>query len=268
MQSYCAQCGEKRPERDDWKLQSIASEAFAEITSLEHSKVWQTLKLLLIKPGQLTREYWSGRRKAYLGPLKLYLVFFAVTLVLYSIHQPTAVYDVRTMAAFDRGGQLPRLLDKVAQEAGESPSEIAEDINSRWQMYVSWSQLLYPLFVALALKLLFARRGLYFAEHLIFALHVLAFTFLSFILLWPSYFLVGEGLNTASGSSLRSYLVITAVSVVWTAAYLALALRRAYGDNWLVAMLKGLVIFLVYFLVSMVCTTAALFIALGDVAGG
>ena len=96
MAAYCSQCGEKRRDRADWKLSSIASEAFAEITNLEHSKLWQTFRLLLFKPGQLTREYWNGRRKRFLGPVKLYLVFFALSLLLYSIHWPTAIYDVRT----------------------------------------------------------------------------------------------------------------------------------------------------------------------------
>jgi len=56
MAAYCSQCGEKRRDRTDWKLSSIASEAFAEITNVEHSKFWQTFRLLLFKPGQLTRE--------------------------------------------------------------------------------------------------------------------------------------------------------------------------------------------------------------------
>jgi hypothetical protein len=106
MAAYCGHCGEKRRDRTDWKLSNIASEAFAEFTNLEHSKLWQTFRLLLFKPGQLTREYWNGRRKRFLGPVKLYLVFFALSLVLYSIHRPTAMYDVRTLAAFDSSGKF------------------------------------------------------------------------------------------------------------------------------------------------------------------
>ena len=56
MAAYCNRCGEKRRDRADWKLSNIASEAFAEFTNLEHSKLWQTFRLLLFKPGQLTRE--------------------------------------------------------------------------------------------------------------------------------------------------------------------------------------------------------------------
>ena len=108
--------------------------------------------------------------------MKLYLVFFALSLVLYSIHWPTAIYDVRTFTAANPTGWLSRFLDELANTRGMSASQFAQEVNSRWQSYISMSQVVYPLFVALTLKLLFRRRGLYFAEHLIFALHVLAFT--------------------------------------------------------------------------------------------
>jgi Protein of unknown function (DUF3667) len=180
--AYCSQCGEKRRDRSDFKLSTIASETVGEITNLEHSKLWQTLRLLLLKPGQLTRDHWVGRRKRYLGPVKLYLIVFAVSLVLYSIHQPTAVYDVRTFVAADRAGDASRLLDNIAEKRGIRREQVTQELNSRWQSYISMSQVVYPLFVGLALKLLFLRRGLYFAEHLIFALHVLAFMFFSFAL--------------------------------------------------------------------------------------
>ena len=185
MAAYCSQCGEKRRDRADWKLSSIAGEAFAEITNLEHSKLWQTFRLLLFKPGQLTRDYWKGRRKRYLGPVKLYLIFFALSLVLYSIHRPTAIYDMRTLAAADSGGELTRLLDELAAKRGIPASNIAQELNSRWQRYISMSQIVYPLFVALALKLFLRRRGLLFRRAPRFRPALLAFLFLSFVIFWP-----------------------------------------------------------------------------------
>jgi hypothetical protein len=244
MAAYCSNCGEKRRDRSDWKLSSIASETFGEITNVEHSKLWQTFRLLLFKPGQLTRDHWAGRRKRYLGPVKLYLIFFALSLVLYSIHQPTAVYDIRTLAATEPGGALAQLLDEVAKKRGIPREHAAQELNSRWQSYISLSQLAYPLFVALALKFLLRRRGLYFAEHLIFALHVLAFLFFSFAALWPLFLLFG--IQTSVEQYSVPYLAITVVSFLWVAIYLILALRRAYGESWVAAILKSTVVFLTY----------------------
>lgn len=249
MAAYCSQCGEKRRDRADWRLLSIAGEAFAEITNLEHSKLWQTFRLFLFKPGQLTREYWGGRRKRFLGPVKLYLVFFALSLVLYSIHRPTAVYDVRTLATFDSTGKFSRRLDEQANKRGMPIAHFAQEVNARWQSYISMSQVAYPLFVALALKLLFRRRGLYFAEHLIFALHLLAFTFLTSSLLWPLLALFA--LQTSIETIMTVSIVITAGSNVWTVGYLVLAMRRAYAERWFPVVIKSSVVYLTYLLVSM-----------------
>ena len=44
--------------------------------------LWRTLKLLLFKPGELTRLYLAGRRKHYVLPLRLYLTISVLTLLL------------------------------------------------------------------------------------------------------------------------------------------------------------------------------------------
>ena len=267
MAAYCSQCGEKRVDRDDWKLRHIAGETFSELVNVEHSKLWQTLRRLVARPGQLTTEYWSGRRKGFIGPVKLYLVTFAVSLVLYSIHQPTAVYDVRTLAAADPGGKFSQSLEKSASQRGMTTPLFAQEVNARWQSYISMSQLAYPLFVALALKLLFRRRGLYFAEHLIFSLHILACVFLSFVVLWPAYFLFGAGGHGTITQFSGAYFAIAAVSTVWLLAYLILAVRRAYAEGWIVASLKSIVIFLVYFVTSALFVSATLLVAVSRARG-
>lgn len=260
MVDYCSRCGEKRRDHADSKLSRIAAEAFAEITNLEHSKLWQTFRLLVFKPGQLTREYWSGRRKRFVGPVKLYLVLATLFLVLHYIHQPTASFDVRVFEnAFDQlpveqrkellkpwswqsgePGRSPPIgfLDKLAK-LGELPtSQFVQELNARWQRYISISQFAYPLVLALALKLMLRRQRLYFAEHLIFALHVLAFIFLSSALLWPFKVLVGM-------ESLVCTILRTVVWA-WMSVYLVLALRCAYAEPWFPAIIKSAILYLIY----------------------
>ena len=257
MAAYCSRCGEKRRDHADWKLSSVLGEAFAEITDLEHSKLWQTLRLLIFKPGQLTRDHWSGRRKRYLGPVKLYLIFFALSFVLYSIHRSTAVYDVRTLAAADSGRQIPQLLDQLAEKRGVPTAQVVQELNSRWQHCISMSQIAYPLFVALALKLLLRRRRLYFAEHLIFALHVLAFMMLSFAIVWPLFVVFGIQVSDRA-----AYTVISVGSLTWMVVYLFVALRRAYAEPWPAAVIKSAVILLTYILTSMLFMSATFAVAI------
>jgi hypothetical protein len=267
MDAYCSRCGEKRVDRGDSKLSSIAGETFSELVNVEHSKVWQTLRLLVTRPGQLTREYWDGRRNRFIGPVKLYLLFFALSLLLYSIHQPTAVYDVRTLAAADPSGNLSRLLNQIATDSGAPLNQVAREVNSRWHSYISWSQLLYPVIVAAAMKLLFRRRQVYLAEHLIFSLHLLAFTFLVSAVLWPLYFATRAGQSLSAGVFSPGYLLITAGSLVWPATYLVFALRRVYDQTWLAAIGKGAVIFGTYFVTSMIGIYSAFLLAVGLTSG-
>src|SRR5262249_12112724 len=54
-------------------LSHFAGEAFESITHAD-SRLWRTLGYLLVKPGRLTLEFFSGRRARQLPPFRLYLV--------------------------------------------------------------------------------------------------------------------------------------------------------------------------------------------------
>ena len=40
--------------------------------------LWRTLRLLIVRPGQLSLEYAAGRRRAYLNPFRLLLIAIIV----------------------------------------------------------------------------------------------------------------------------------------------------------------------------------------------
>ena len=171
---FCAQCGEEKIDRDHLKLGSFAHRALEDFTDLEHSKFFGTLSSLVRRPGFLTQEYLRGRKKAYLGPLKLYLTIFALSLFLYSIYRPVAVYDMRTITASDARGNFSSIMHQAAARKGIAYDVFVDAVSARWQRYVSFSQIIYPLLVAAMLKILFWKQRRYYVEHLIFALHFLA----------------------------------------------------------------------------------------------
>src|SRR3954471_20435869 len=78
---YCHACGQKAAHLDV-SLRELVQEAIHEFAHLDDSKIVQTLKLLLFKPGELTAEFLRGRRSRYVPPIRLYLVcsllFFAL----------------------------------------------------------------------------------------------------------------------------------------------------------------------------------------------
>jgi hypothetical protein len=105
-----------------------------------------------------------------------------------------------------------------------------------------------PLF-ALYLKLIYARTGRRYGEHLVFALHVSAFAFLlaSAMILIP-----GNLAWLLAALYSRLYALITPwdwvqlLPIVWSAAYLPGAIRRVYGGSRPAAAGKALVLALVH----------------------
>ncbi|AVR99020.1 hypothetical protein C9I28_03230 [Pseudoduganella armeniaca] len=77
---YCHECAEPAHAHPPSAGEFI-HEFIGHYVALE-GKLWRTVKLLVARPGELTRQYLSGRRVPYLEPLRLYLtlslVFFAL----------------------------------------------------------------------------------------------------------------------------------------------------------------------------------------------
>ncbi|OZC03061.1 DUF3667 domain-containing protein [Rubricoccus marinus] len=89
--------------------------------------------------------------------------------------------------------------------------------------------LLLPFF-ALFMKLLYARRGWYYAEHLVFALHVHAFAFVVFsvyaVMIWAS--------GGAAAVSLIGSILLLAIPV-----YFLVAQKRVYAQGWVKTLVKA-----------------------------
>ena len=68
---YCSECGQKNIE--SFTFTELVKDFFDNIFSLD-SRLFQTFKFLIIRPGFLTNEYWSGKRITYLPPFRIYLL--------------------------------------------------------------------------------------------------------------------------------------------------------------------------------------------------
>jgi hypothetical protein len=80
-ESFCPRCGQKNlePKESIWDL---INHFFHNITHYD-GKIFTTLKLLVVKPGFLSREYLRGRRAAYLHPIHLYVLTSTVFFILF-----------------------------------------------------------------------------------------------------------------------------------------------------------------------------------------
>ncbi len=79
---YCHACGEKRPEGRDLSVRRFFGEAAQELTSVEPSKLFNTLRALMLRPGLLTSVLVVGYFACYLLVLggALGLAFITVAL--------------------------------------------------------------------------------------------------------------------------------------------------------------------------------------------
>lgn len=124
-----------------------------------------------------------------------------------------------------------RIMERVVTRYGHlEPREAIREFADTYLEYVPHMVfLLLPIF-ALLLKLLYIRRGRYYAEHFVFALHVHAFAFFMFILMF----------------AIRDAR-INGVIFLWMTLYVWLAMKRVYGQGFFRTTFKYWVLGFCYF---------------------
>ena len=77
---FCPNCGQRNSTKKI-NLLDLIQELFSSVLSYD-SKLWQTIKLMFLKPGQLSIEYVNGKRTTYTNPFRFFLsvsiLFFLV----------------------------------------------------------------------------------------------------------------------------------------------------------------------------------------------
>ena len=233
-----------RLERRHLTLRHFLGEAAADLTNLD-GRLFGTLRALVLRPGALTRAYFTGRRTRYLTPLQIFLlcnvVFFFVQswtgaralstpLDVHLHHLPyrAVTHEVVFGRAHREGEEATPGF--AARERG---FDAAVETQSRTLVV-----LMVPLF-ALCVGAVVRRRLL--LEHLVFSLH-----FYAFVLLATAVIVLGLALALAlvraaglpppgvvgdaqlSGLLLASYV-----------AYLVVAIGRVYDTSRPGALVRG-----------------------------
>ena len=246
--NFCPACGQETNLKPPTLLAFVQQFGGAYLST--EGALWRTLKLLLLKPGELTCQYLAGRRKHYVLPLRLYLTISVVTLLLVRVLGGVQI-DLATTKGFDpkksdaipitiAGGRagmkngefyctdLPawlchRLKARVDLDGPAFQREI-ERFGERFVANLGAAMfVLLPSF-ALWLKLAYRNRRLRYTEHLVFALHLHAFWFIALAFALPD----SVGLAT---------IAISAMPV-----YAMLALKRVYAGRFWPRLLRAAVI--------------------------
>jgi hypothetical protein len=238
---YCPACGQetniKAPTVGEF-MQQFSGTYFA-----TEGALWRTLKLLLLKPGELTVQYLAGRRKHYVLPLRLFLsvtvvmllVMRIVSAIQYSDFDDPAVLralperpgSIELNLGFGHAGVsdgvfycdgLPAwMCRRVQQRLDQDTSMLMLQAQKAVERIASHAGIvmlvLLPAF-AFGLWVLFRYRGLYYTEHLVFALHLHAFWFLVVALM------------------MTNWLPLVVFGLLAIPAYGWVAFARVYGGPW------------------------------------
>jgi hypothetical protein len=257
---FCAQCGQETVNEMP-TLREFAHQYLHHYVAAE-GKLLPTVKLLLLKPGQLTLEYLEGRRRRYVMPLPLYVTFsFLFFLLLswsgaitpnhlmYVDNQPAAhpTQVLTALAASEADPDEKRVLDFTASVMSvlEQPDKFAEFSEHLLHRLPYAVFVLMPVFAAMCALVYRSRRQNY-GMHLLFTVHLHAFIFAVFLLcLLPG---------------IRAYGAWAALAIL---VYLVAASKRVYGGRWWPQIARGALLGGLYAVISCLALAAVTFISSG-----
>lgn len=253
---FCPACGQEthvKPPKLSEFLQQFGGAYFS-----TEGALWRTLKLLLTKPGELTRLYLVGVRKHYVLPLRLYLTISVLVLLALRVsggtgtvkvnispgNRPAAGAEVQSLNLSMFGGKaglrdghffcedLPAwTCSRLKRRMDIDPKEVGRELEALKERYLGnlggAMFVLLPSF-ALWLRLVYRNRRMRYTEHLVFALHIHAFWFIALAMTLPDLI----------------FLTLPAFAAVpW---YTLLAMRRVYGGRRWPRLLRAALVTLLY----------------------
>lgn len=237
VRAYCADCGQKAGPPNP-SFRHLWHDISHELLHLD-GKLVESVRLLLVKPGFLTREYFDGRRARYVPPLRLYLVFSVV------------YFGVLAMMPADAGRrsgfniQLTQSQNETAADAQTelkektgfaSEEEAGRSANEAIVHWIPHAMFVLVPFFALLVSLVTWRSGVNYPQHLYFALHVHAAAFGVSALSQLAWFIPNARLGD----------VVRATGVLYVVVYFVLALRNVYRKTVLGALWRAAVIGPIY----------------------
>ena len=180
--AYCSVCGQK-VEIHAPTISHFLGEVAETLTHAD-SRLWRTIRVLILQPGSLTVDFFAGRRARYVPPIRLYFILSVVFFLLLAIGpgdggtpdrtELTGIEAERCKGLTYNGPFVatvePRIRAacvRVVEDMQEGGTRLSRSFlqNIPRAMFV-----LLPLFAVCMLPFYWRTRRLY-AEHLIFLIH-------------------------------------------------------------------------------------------------
>lgn len=271
---HCEQCGQSSGVHL-LSMREVAGDVTHSLLHLD-SRVWRTLRLLVRRPGQLTREFIAGRHQRYLPPFRLYLaisiLFFAVSALLpgFSLvrtdssgNELTAPVVIEGRSGATAGSEtctpdLPPVFgvdwnDSLRNACLKIRADGGAALAGRFAATAPKLMFLFlPLMAAVALLFYWKPRRLY-AEHLVLFLHNHAFAFLLILVMQIVSAITLLKLPFIGVLGFINFLLFLCLFY-----YIHRSMRVVYGEGRLKTSLKFIALVSIYFLLLGITMMAGL----------
>jgi Protein of unknown function (DUF3667) len=243
---FCSNCGEKKIDRHDFLIKHFLEETIEGFTHFDN-KIFRSFKLLITKPGLLTKYYFEGRRVPFMKPLQLFIVcnilFFFLLGKTQVFAQP--FYNYKNFSPYTYFGTGQIIAAKAQTE--DQVVKLSSLFNARIITQSKTFIIIFIPFFALFFSLLFIKKKKYFTEHLVFASHYFSFLMLCFIVfkllaVTPFYYFSHSNFNSTF-DSIESF-----TSLLLLAIYFVVAAKRFYSISNLTSIISGVLITIVILL--------------------
>jgi hypothetical protein len=240
---FCSQCGERAVDRHSLTLSHFLKHNLLHELSHVDGKIFRTFRYLIFRPGFLSAEYFAGRRRRYVNPVRLLLTCLLVlalvgrtgsmTMSLGKLRlnllppgPPSAETIDETIAKLDVFGILKSLVEKESRSKNLKSAAAVERFDHELKTYATALSFCNVLLLSGFLAIFYRRRRSLYVEHLVFSLHLASFVLLFSILPTPLFFtlawlLKGSALNAAA--VILAFLLLSVEMI-----YLYRALLRFY----------------------------------------
>lgn len=248
---FCNKCGEKVIEPAERSVLYFFESLLNAFTFLE-GKFINSVKLIIVKPGQLSHNLINGIRVPYMKVVSLFFVanFFYFLIPIFEVFN-TSFYSQYNTQPYN---ELVKLIsDKKAAELNLTIHEFGEIFNTESE---SWAKLLLVIIVFIfsaALALMNRKKTTFYADHL-----TLSFEFMSFSVIYSTILLsfLIHSLILAGGVFgadlrwivLQENLFLFPTLVFLTLYFLIRAQRNFYRNGWVGAILKSITLFGMFFI--------------------
>jgi hypothetical protein len=240
---FCSQCGERAIDRHSLTLSHFLKHNLLHELSHVDGKIFRTFRYLVFRPGFLSAEYFAGRRRRYVNPVRLLLTCLLVLALLARTGSmtmslgklklnllppgpPSADTIDETIARLDVFGILHSLMEKESSSKDLKTPAAVEKFNHELKTYATALSFCNVLLLSGFLAVLYGRRRPLYLEHLVFSLHLASFVLLFSIVPTPAFWILvllfkGPALKTAAG--ILAFLLLSVEMI-----YLYKALLRFY----------------------------------------